>query len=163
MRLSSSYKLFFKLLFGFFLIYSLSLFAQSNYSNLWNEVSEVGLNTVGTRYIIPESYRTLELDLADLSSALNQVPKESTTPVRNSHFLLSIPTPDNNFITFKVVESPVMAEELAAKYPMIKTYLGQGVEKNLSARVRFDVTPQGFHAIMFTTNGTIYIDPYSQG
>jgi len=163
MRLSFTFKQFFSFLALSILIFTSYSFAQSNFANLWNEASEVGLNTVGTRYIIPESYRTLELDLTNLSTALNQVPDENTTPVRDSHFLLSLPTPDNNFITFKVVESPVMAEELAAKYPMIRTFLGQGVEKNLSARVRFDITPHGFHAIMFTTDGTIYIDPYSQG
>ncbi len=55
---------------------------------------------------------------------------------------------------FKVVESPVMAEELAAKYPEIKTYLGQGIGENSIARVRFDITPAGFHAIIFSSNGT---------
>ncbi len=136
--------------------------AQSNYAELWNDISEMGLNAEGTRYIIPQSYRTLELDLEDLSSALNQVPHENTTRVNRSSFLLSIPLPDNTNITFRVVESPVMADELAAKYPEIKTYLGQGTE-NANARVRFDVTPQGFHAIIFSTNGTVYIDPYSLG
>ena len=137
--------------------------AQSNFANLWNDISENGLNASGTRYIIPQSYRTLELDLQELSTALNQVPDESNTRVKDSGFLLSLPLPDNSFTTFKVVESPVMAEELAAKYPEIKTYLGQGTENNSSARVRFDITPQGFHAIIFSINGTVYIDPYSLG
>ena len=145
------------------IIFSASASAQTNYANLWNEISEVGLNTQGTRYIIPQSYRTLELDLQDLSSALIQVPKESNTKVNNSGFILSLPLPDNNFATFKIVESPIMAEELATKYPEIKTYLGQGIGNNSSSSVRFDITPAGFHAIIFSNEGTVYIDPYSLG
>ena len=98
-----------------------------------------------------------------LSSALIQVPKEINTKVNNSGFILSLPLPDNNFGTFKIVESPIMAEELAAKYPEIKTYLGQGIGNNSSSSVRFDITPAGFHAIIFSNEGTVYIDPYSLG
>ncbi len=145
------------------LFFSASIYAQSNYAELWNDISEVGLDAQGTRYIIPQSYRTLELDLQSLSSALTQVPMESNTQVKNSGYLLSLPLPDNSFATFKIVESPVMDEELAAKYPQIKTYLGQGIGNYSNARIRFDVTPAGFHAIIFSPEGTVYIDPYSLG
>lgn len=137
--------------------------AQQSFTELWNDVSETGLVTNGTRYIIPESYRTLELNFQDLTFALNQVPSENSTSIKNSQFLLSLPLPDNSFATFRVVESPVMEEELAARYPEIKTFLGQGTGKNSSARVRFDITPAGFHAIIFSIDGTVYIDPYSLG
>ena len=145
------------------IIFSASASAQTNYANLWNEISEVGLNAQGTRYIIPQLYRTLELNMQDLSSALSHVPQESNTQVNNSQFLLSLPLPDNDFATFKIVESPIMAVELAAKYPEIKTYLGQGIGNNSSSSVRFDITPAGFHAIIFSNEGTVYIDPYSLG
>jgi hypothetical protein len=163
MRFNYALRNFSILYFGVFILLTSVSFAQSNFINLWNDISENGLNASGTRYIIPESYRTLGLDLQNLSSALNQAPHEDIIRVNNSGFLLSLPLPNNSFITFKVVESPVMAEELAAKYPEIKTYLGQGTENNSNARVRFDVTPAGFHAIIFSTEGTVYIDPYSMG
>ncbi len=153
----------FYLLFSITIFFAFSLNAQTNYSDLWNDISEVGLDAQGTRYIIPQSYRTLELNLQSLSSALVLVPKEINTQINNSLFSLSLPLPDNSFATFKIVESPVMAEELAAKYPQIKTYLGQGIGVNSNARLRFDVTPAGFHAIIFSSEGTIYIDPYSLG
>jgi hypothetical protein len=163
MKINFSVKSFSYFLISITIIFSSSVNAQSNYTDLWDDISEVGLDAQGTRYIIPESYRTLELDLQSLSSALTQVPKESNTQVNNSLFSLSLPFPDNSFATFKIVESPVMDEELVTKYPEIKTYLGQGIGKNSTARVRFDVTPAGFHAIIFSTEGTIYIDPYSLG
>ena len=145
-----------------FILFTSAINAQSNFAELWNDVVETSITTVGTRYIVPQSYRTLELELQDLSSALNQAPNEDVTRVKESDFLLSLPLPDNSFTTFKVVESPVMAEELSAKYPQIKTYLGQGIDDR-TARVRFDITPAGFHAIIFSVNGTVYIDPYSMG
>jgi len=122
MRINFSYKSFSYFLIVVLFISANIMNAQQNFADLWSDISETGLDAQGTRYIIPESYRTLELDLQSLSTALTQVPKESSISVSNSGFLLSLPLPDNSFITFKVVESPVMAEELAAKYPQIKTY-----------------------------------------
>ncbi|MGB5288018.1 MAG: reprolysin-like metallopeptidase [Ignavibacteriaceae bacterium] len=150
------------LFIGIFVLSAFTLNAQTNFIELWNDVAETGITTTGVRYIIPEEYRTLELNLQDLSTALSQAPSEKLIRIKESGFLLSLPLPDNSFATFKVVESPVMAEELSTKYPQIKTYLGQGVTDKTS-QVRFDVTPAGFHAIIFNTNGTVYIDPYSQG
>ena len=150
------------ILIGIFLIVSSVLNAQSNYSNVWSDVSESQIPTVGTRYIIPSEYRTLKLDLTEINSALTQVPKESNIRVNDSEFLLDLPQPDGSFKSFKVVESPVMAEALANKYPQIKTYLGQGTQDR-TARVRFDITPEGFHAAIFSSNGTVYIDPYALG
>ncbi|MBT8380297.1 MAG: T9SS type A sorting domain-containing protein [Ignavibacteria bacterium] len=150
------------LFISIFILFNSTLNAQPNFAELWNDVVETNITAVGTRYIFPQSYRILELDLQDLSTALNLAPKEELKNVKQSGFLLSLPLPDNSFSTFKIVETPVMAEELALKYPQIKTYLGQGIDDR-SARVRFDITPAGFHAIIFSSKGTIYIDPYSLG
>jgi hypothetical protein len=158
-----SIKLFISMFFCLSIIFSSQLFPQDHYAGLWNDISEIGLDAEGTRYIIPQSYMTFELELENLSNALIQIPDEKSVRVKDSNFRLSLPTPDGDFITFRVVESPVMAEGLKIKYPEIRTYLGQGIEENSSARLRFDVTPQGFHAIIFSSKGTIYIDPYSLG
>src|SRR5579862_4560254 len=41
---------------------------------------------------------------------------------------LSIPMPDGSFPRFRIEESAVLAPELAARYPALRTYRGQGID-----------------------------------
>jgi len=138
------------------------LFAQNASEELWNNIQEGAIQTAGERYIIPQSYRTLELDIQGMQSALGEAPSEKSIRVLYSTTIIALPLPNGEFNRFKFVESLVMEEELANKFPEIKTYLGQGID-DATASARFDITPAGFHAIIFSVNGTVYIDPYSMG
>lgn len=73
--------------------------------------------------------------------------------------IINIPLPNGNFEEYMVYESPVMEQGLAVKYPEIKTFLVQSVENRLNTG-RVDLTPKGFHALINTNNGTLYIDPF---
>jgi hypothetical protein len=146
----------------FFVVLIFPVAGQSFHSEFWSDVSEASILYSGTRYIIPEQYRTLELKIENISMELSTAPKEKNIKVQDSDFLVDLPMPNGISLTFRVIESPVMAEELAIKYPEIKTYLGQGITQP-GSKVRFDLTPQGFHAMIFTSEGTVYIDPYSHG
>lgn len=127
----------------------------------WRDVSEAAIVDKSDRLIVPEKYRTLALDLADLRSYLDQAPREIEIGAKYSSFIVNLPLPDGSFGRFSAVESPIMAPELGAKFPEIRTYLGQGIDEP-TASARFDITPAGFHAIIFSSAGTIYIDPYQQ-
>ncbi len=72
--------------------------------------------------------------------------------------ILSVPLPNGQYAQFEVVESPIMAPELAARYPDIATYSGVGLN-DPNASLRFSVTGERFHGQIITAGGTVYIDP----
>lgn len=135
--------------------------AQPN-SSLWRDISESAIPNRGQRTLTPSVYRTVSLNLPALRNLLAQAPMEGTVTAKASPVVLELPMPQGGVSRFSIVESPVMAAELSVKYPNIKTYSGQGID-DPTASVRFDLTLQGFHAmILSATSGTMFIDPYSR-
>ncbi len=113
------------------------------------------------RRIIPNNYKTHHLNFSQIKSILSEAPLWQTDESNNKTVTLSLPMPDGTFQSFSIVEAPVMHPDLAKKYPSIKTYAGYGLD-DPTAYLRFDLTPQGFHAMILTGNGSdIFIDPYS--
>ena len=130
---------------------------------VWEEVSEptvLAMRSAGSqRTVVPRAYRTLRPDRAALASALGRAPLTLTAEAKRSPAELALPMPDGSFARVLVEESPLMEAALAARFPEIKTYVVRGIDDpTLSGRL--DQTPQGFHAILLTGQGTVYIDPY---
>ena len=73
---------------------------------------------------------------------------------------IDLPMPYGGMQTFNVVESSVMAAELAAKYPEIKTYKVVAVDDPTVTGV-LDTGSKGFHAYLHTAEGEVFIDPVS--
>ena len=96
----------------------------------------------GNRQIIPTKYKTFKLDGASIQEEFDKIPLEYN--LGHTKHQIVLPMPDGSFEKFDVVESTVMEAGLAAKFPNIKTYLGQGVD-NPRASVRFSWTHKGFH------------------
>ncbi|MBZ0204579.1 MAG: T9SS type A sorting domain-containing protein [Ignavibacteria bacterium] len=126
----------------------------------WQDVSKESIVPKGERYILASAFRTVYLNKYEFFGVINSIPKEADVKVRNSNSIFSFPMPNGTMSRFKVVESPVMEPGLAIQYPEIKTYLGQGIDDPF-ATVRFDYTPLGFHAMILSPNGIVFIDPYS--
>ena len=131
---------------------------------VWRDVAESDITVQGERQIIPDTYRTLALDAAALQTVFAAAPMENPAGRTQSSTVLYLPMPGGDWTGFRIWEAPIMAPELAAKFPSIKTYAGQG-EDDPSATVRIDLTPAGFHAMILTPTGkgTVFIDPYSRG
>ena len=72
--------------------------------------------------------------------------------------VISLPLPNGSYADFRLVPSLIMADELAQRYPMIKTFTGYQIDKE-SNRGRFDITPQGFHGVFNLAGDTVFIDP----
>ena len=108
------------------------------------------------------AFRALQVDVASLEAWLSEVPTGKAFEATRSTWVLELPMPDGAMERFSVLNSPVMAPALAARYPEIQVFAGQGVDSP-EATVRFDITPQGFHAMILKEGQTVYIDPYHPG
>jgi Metallo-peptidase family M12B Reprolysin-like len=110
---------------------------------------------------MPEFYRALSLNVAAQRMVLSQAPMEFTKAAKRTQVVMTLPMPDGSNTRFRVEESPVLSPTLAARFPTIKTYRGRGVD-DPTAMTRFDVTPEGFHAIVISADGTVIIEPNAQ-
>lgn len=128
----------------------------------WQEISDSRVQTNGERVIQPEKYKVFTLNVPEIKNVLNSAPQEKLTSVKNSNTVLYIPLPDGTYGRFRIVNSPVMEQGLADKYPEINTYLGQGIDDPY-ASVRLDITPAGFHAMIMTASDMVFVDPYAKG
>ena len=70
---------------------------------------------------------------------------------------IQLPLPNGVAVDLRLESAPIIAPELAEKYPEIKSFRVTGDQ--IHGRVGW--TYKGFHGILFTTNGTVYIDPAS--
>lgn len=129
---------------------------------IWADVEETSFEVQGTRLIIPQRYRTVTAQADLLQAHLLAAPMEFTQAAENTIAVITLPLPDGSYQSFRLYESPVMAPELAAKFPTIRTYTAKGID-DVYASGRLDWTPKGFHAMIYSPGATFYIDPYSQG
>lgn len=97
-----------------------------------------------------------ELNYSSIKTYLLTAPLEFTN---SAPLVLELPMANGLLEKFALYESPVMAPALAAKHPYLKTYSGQGIS-NPTATVKIDVGPNGFHAMVLSSTGDVYIDPY---
>ena len=137
-------------------VFQLNLFLSAQ-SGDWKDIPNQKRET---QQLFPESYRTMAIDFESLKSQLLAAPPQGTD-VRNSDFSIQLPTPDGGFTNFKIVEESIMAPELQARYPNIRTYMGIGSGDFANARVSLDFTLRGFHAQILIEGKSYYIDPLS--
>lgn len=131
-------------------------------NSLWREIDEASVTSNNQKTIASLSHKRFALDSSALGQLLASAPKEFSKAAESSPLTITLPLPDGTLARFSVEESPMMEPELAAQFPQIKTYRGQGIDDPWST-TRFDWTPEGFHAIVLSNTGTIYIAPFAKG
>jgi hypothetical protein len=132
---------------------------RHDFSDTWHALASVTKpSSKSVSYLHASKFDAFKLDEADLRATLALAPMEFT-PGADRPVEVDLPTPDGSSERFAVVESSVMDPKLAAKFPGIKTYRGQGIDDSL-ATVRLDLTPLGFHAQVLSPGRSYYIDPY---
>ena len=131
----------------------------SSIDGLWRLRPRVPATQGLVSYIQPDSFSAVALDDSALNSKLALAPMEFSPEALGSSVQITLPRPNHGFDRFTIVQSPIMEPGLAAQFPDIMTYSGQGID-DPAATLRFDVTPAGFHAQVLSPNGAYYIDPY---
>ncbi len=121
--------------------------------NYWHEVSS-GAPSASLMPFHPRAYVSYRLDETELRA---QMVSLSSDPQQGAIILL--PLPDGTFRSFRVWQSSMMPDALAARYPDIKTFTGEAVDDG-RITVKLDFTVFGFHAMIFQTDKTAFIDPY---
>lgn len=139
----------------------LSQSASASTNEIWTDRPAVVISSdVQAKSSASETYfRGLAADTSALKAVLASAPAENTS---TEGVGISLPMPNGGFQQFEIEQFSVLAPELARQFPEIKTYRGRGVD-NTSATVYLDITPQGFHAMMVTQEGTVFIDPETTG
>ena len=117
---------------------------------IWQEVGATNARSAGTHQ------RQYQVDSAALRATLQRVTR-IVGP--GSVSIISLPMPNGSLAAFEIYESPIMEDGLARHYPGIKTYKVIGIDDPIASG-RIDITPRGFHAMLHTSQGRLFIDPH---
>jgi len=128
----------------------------------WSPVEESAIVPMGERVIIPKKYKTFHLVNDNFKTTLWSAPNEKEVKLKDSQVIIELPMPDGSLQKFRVVESPVMAPELSAQFPNIKTFNIMGLD-SAGISGKLDWTEMGFHGMIRRVGGDIYIDPFCRG
>jgi len=140
-------------------IASLSTAQTNKQSNFWSPTTESKIKLSGERVIIPQKSKTFRLANNDLKKALWSAPHENQVSLQESQTIIELPMPEGTLKKFRVVESPVMAPELSAAYPTIKTFNVMGLDEP-GTFGKLDWTELGFHGMIRRSGSDFFIDPF---
>lgn len=130
--------------------------------NLWSELSATSaVKSLDANKVYPEKYRAVSVNYEMLKSTLLSAPKSEFFYAKSSNpTVVELPMPYGSFESFQIMETPMMEEALAAKYPSIKTFTGVSLQ-NPQNTVKIDIGPFGFHAMVLSKEGRYFINPIS--
>lgn len=145
-------------LFGLGLALALPAAAEGPFRPVEAPAEVAGLEATTVR---ASAVRPFRFDARLFADAVKDIAFERANEVGTPSTLLELPHPDGSLALFRVIESPVMAPELAAKFPEIRTFRGVGVD-DATASVRFELSPRGFSAMVLSAFGAWYVEPWSR-
>jgi len=148
-------------MFRFLLLMMLICNISWSQQQIWQPVNEGDLLFLDktNRNSQPRDFQLYYLNLEAFKQQLNGVPIRGTFSGRSTHLII-LPN-KGKLERFHVIETPIMEDELAQRYPMIKSYAAQGVDSP-GAVARFSLTQLGLHSMIFNTDSsTEFIDPYT--
>jgi hypothetical protein len=125
---------------------------------IWHDIPADPLHPVDPLTHFDHPGRLVSINLPAVHAVLALAPREYSRDASQRTVILPLPLPDGTEERFRVLESPIVEPQLAAKYPAIRTYTIQGLDSP-AAMGRLDSSPAGFHALILTDDEPIFIDP----
>ncbi len=127
---------------------------------LWEDIrpQQMLLPETAVWDVHPTRYRLLELDLQAMVRHLRQAPLLDYG--QQPGLEVTLPLPDGRMERFEVWESPILPPSLSARFPKIRTFTGRGID-HPTYTARLGVTGAGFHAVVHTEQGSVYVDPWA--
>ena len=136
------------------LVTTLSFSQSKNWKFVDIKKSNFSKETLKFRKSIPTNFKVYELDFQKFKN-------EILVAKINESTIIELPTLDG-IKRFSFKEASSLSKGLALKFPMIKSYVAQGID-DPSATARFSFGTDGFHGVIFYTDKpSFYIDPYTK-
>ncbi len=128
---------------------------------LWSETSEKSTSEIFQNKLTISHPKLYSLDINGLKNALAKAPKRLATGEK-SEILISFPNAEGKMESFKVRENSNFDPQLAARYPDIKSYVGEGLG-DAGTTVYFSVSPLGLSSMeIYGDKSAVFIEPYSK-
>lgn len=119
---------------------------------MWVEIPRTGAAKALTS--VAES-RHFKADIKTLRQFLMQVAADSNGGYAQE---ITLPMPDGRLARYNIIATSVMAPALAQKFPDIKTFKVTGID-DIHSSGRLDISARGFHGMISTPQGRVFIDP----
>ncbi|WP_179344418.1 thrombospondin type 3 repeat-containing protein [Winogradskyella ursingii] len=140
-----------KLHFVLSLFMFLSVFSVVAQQGYWQKTNQTIQNNDGKQTTLNQNfYQTYQLNIDGLKAELTNAPLRAFVTGK-SNAMVYLPNAQGKLERFRVVEAPVLSQELSQRYPNIKTYLGFSTE-NAGVRARFSVTSHGLQSMITYPN-----------
>ena len=134
-------------------------FAQGG--TLWKTTIKKNSSAVFENKSQLSNAKIFELDVAELKKSLLNSPKRNALTAKSST-IISFPNADGKLERFRIFETSNMDPALAAKYPEIKSYVGNCIE-NPTSTIYFSTSPLGLQTMTINADrSAVFIEPYTK-
>ncbi|MGE8553306.1 MAG: reprolysin-like metallopeptidase [Chryseobacterium jejuense] len=137
----------------------LSGVSSAQTDRLWSKKNKESSSSVHENMKNINDPRIFHLDINGLKNVLARTPKRAT---EKSSVIISLPNSSGKMERFTVTENSNFDPELAAKYPDIKSYIGQGL-KDKTSTVYFSISSLGLSSMeIYGDKSAVFIEPYTK-
>lgn len=141
------------------LLISASFAVSAQTGKMWKKTASIDKNAqVDETKMLLKNPRLYSVDVEALKATVQNAPK--TSDFVTSNIIVSFPDSEGNLRDFRVYEKSNFDPALQAKYPNIRSYVGENLDK--SSRIYFSLSPAGISTMELMNSGkTVIIEPYT--